>query len=271
MKYIHPGAPPKALLSRGTRLVLVGGLTAGVGFGALTGIASATTGQSSSGTSGSARPARPPGAPPIGPPGAPGGPMGGPGGGPGGPPGGPGGGGTITSISGSTLILRTLNGTETVETSSSTSYYKEMQAISFSKLTTGEVVHVMAIPASAGSSGSKNSAPPQPGTGTVEARRITVVEPTFLGRVLSSSNGTFTIVGVDGQLLTVDTTSSTRYYKGPGKTTSSAVADGTRIRAEGTRTGLTTLSAAVISVAPAPPAPAKPPAGSPSPPQPPAG
>lgn len=260
MKFIQAGVTPKTFLSRGTRLVLVGGLTAGVGFGAVTGIASAATGHSSSTKSGS------PG--PVTPPGPPGGPMGGPGAG--GPSGGPGGGGTITSISVSKLILRTLNGTETVETSSSTSYYKEMQTISRSDLTTGEVVHVMGSPASAGSSGSKSSTPPQPGTGTVDARRITVVEPTFSGRVQSKrSNNTFTIVGGDGQLLTVDTTSSTRYYKGASKTTSSAITYGTRIVAEGPQSDLTTLSAAVISVAPAPPAPASPPAGSASPPKPP--
>lgn len=243
-------------------MVLVGGLTAGVGFGAVTGIASAATGHPSSATSGSSGRATPPGPP--------GGPMGGPMGGPGGPLGGPGGGGTITSISGSTLILRTLNGTETVETGSSTSYYKEMQTISFSDLATGEVVHVMGAPVSTGSSASKSSAPAQPGTGTVEAKRITVVEPTFSGRVRSkSSNGTLTIVGMDGQLLTVETTSSTRYYKGTTKTTSSAVADGTRIVAEGAQSSLSTLSADVIIVAPAPPAPANPPTGSASPPKPP--
>lgn len=242
-------------------MVLVGGLTAGVGFGAVTGIASAATGHPSSATSGSSGRATPPGPP--------GGPMGGPMGGPGGPLGGPGGGGTITSISGSTLTLRTLNGTETVETGSSTSYYKEMQTISFSDLATGEVVHVMGAPVSTGSSASKSSTPAQPGTGTVEAKRITVVEPTFSGRVRSERNGTLTIVGMDGQLLTVETTSSTRYYKGTTKTTSSAVADGTRIVAEGAQSSLSTLSADVIIVAPAPPAPANPPTGSASPPKPP--
>lgn len=242
-------------------MVLVGGLTAGVGFGAVTGIASAATGHPSSATSGSSGRATPPGPP--------GGPMGGPMGGPGGPLGGPGGGGTITSISGSTLTLRTLNGTETVETGSSTSYYKEMQTISFSDLATGEVVHVMGAPVSTGSRASKSSTPAQPGTGTVEAKRITVVEPTFSGRVRSERNGTLTIVGMDGQLLTVETTSSTRYYKGTTKTTSSAVADGTRIVAEGAQSSLSTLSADVIIVAPAPPAPANPPTGSASPPKPP--
>lgn len=260
MKFIQAGVVPKTFLSRGTRLVLVGGLTAGVAFGAVTGIASAATGHSAGATSGAPGPATRPGPP--------GGPMGGPGG-PGGPLGGPGGGGTITGINGSTLTLRTLNGTETVETSSSTSYSKEMRTIGFSGLATGEVVHVMGSPVSTGSSGSKSSTPQQPGTGTVEARRITVVEPTFSGRVLSNNNGTITVVGADGQLLTVGTTSSTRYYKGASKTTSSAVTDGARIVAEGTRSGLTTLGADVIIVAPARPAPASPPAGSASPPKPP--
>jgi hypothetical protein len=187
--------------------------------------------------------------------------------GPPGVPGGPGGTGTITAISGSKLTLRTLNGTETVETSSSTRYYKEMQAITLSDLRTGEVIQVMGIPESSSSSASTRSTPPQPGTGIVEARRITVVEPTFMGRVQSQSNGTYIIVGGEGQLLTVSTSSSTRYYKGPSKTNSSAIADGTFIVAEGTRDSITHLSADVISVAPTPPNPGQPPKSPPRPPR----
>ncbi|MHB8295412.1 MAG: hypothetical protein ACYDH5_12455 [Acidimicrobiales bacterium] len=151
-----------------------------------------------------------------------------------------------------------MNGTEAVTTSSATSYYKEMQTISFSALSTGEVVTVAASPPSTGSSKPSSSTPRQPGTGTVAAKRVTVVKPTFMGRVQSKGNGTLTIVGAGGQLRTIDISGSTRYYKGTSKASSSAVGVGTRIVAEGTRDSITRLSADVISVAPSPPSPPSP-------------
>ncbi len=178
---------------------------------------------------------------------------GGPGGGPRGGPGGRGGGGTITAINDTTLTLRTINGTETVDTSSATTYTREHQTISFSDLSVGEIVHVRSAPAP--SSSSSSSTPPQPGTGMVDASQVTVVEPSLDGRVTSSSNGTYSLVGRDGQLLTVSTTSSTRYYNGTSQASSSAISDGTHIRAQGTQDSLTHLTADVISVAPNPPTP----------------
>lgn len=178
---------------------------------------------------------------------------GGHGGGPRGGPGGRGGGGTITAINDTTLTLRTMNGTETVDTSSSTTYTREHQTISFSDLSVGEIVHVRAAPASSRSSSS--STPAQPGTGTVNAGRVTVVEPSLDGRVTSASNGTYSLVGRDGQLLTLSTTSSTRYYNRTSQASSSAISDGTHIRAQGTQDSLTHLTADVISVAPNPPTP----------------
>lgn len=243
-------------------MVIVGGLAAGAAFAAVTGVAAAATGGSAA-TAPSGK-ASAPAAPPAHPD-APGGPIGGPGpsgmpGPPGGMglggPGGPGGEGTITAINGSTLTLRTMNGSETVDTSSSTTYSKERLSIDFADLSIGDVVAVSGSPARSGTS----SAPPPPGTGTVDASRITVVEPTFVGRVVSDSGGVLTLVGPDGQLLSVHTSSSTRYYQGTQSTTSSAVSDGTHILAEGTQTGLTSLDADVVAVAPPPPAPGQAPA-----------
>lgn len=222
-------------LSRTSRAALVAGLAAGASFGAATGIAAATSGP----------PATPAG---PGPAGAPPGPLGMRAHGPRGP-GGPGGGGTITAIDGTTLTLRTENGVETVDTSSSTTFSKERQTIALSDLRVNDVVHVGAV---AAPGAAPAAAPVEPGTGTVSARAVIVVEPTLAGRVASIGTGTYTLVGRDGQLLTVATTGSTRYYRGASQTSASAVTVGSRVMAEGTRTGLTQLTADVITIGPAP-------------------
>jgi len=253
---------PKRLgrsLPRSTRLVVIGGMAAGSGFAGVTAIASASTNSPSTGSTVAPSINGPGGASAA--PGGPGRPGPGRGhrGGPDGPMGGRGGrgrGGTITAINGTTLTLRTMNGTETVDTSSSTTYTKERRTIGLSDLSVGDVVHVRKAPRSSGTSASSSSsAPTRPGTGTLDASRIAVVEPSLVGRVTSASNGTYTLVGKDGQLLTVSTTSSTRYYSGPSQTTSSAIPDGAHIRAEGLQDSLTHLTADVVTVAPDPPMP----------------
>jgi hypothetical protein len=250
----------------------------GSAFGALAGISIANTTTSRTPTaasSGSATPA--PAGPRLQGGGPPGGPYGlqGPGGlpGAGAPPGpgGPGGpaSGTITAINGSTLTLRTENGTETVDTSSSTHYSKALQSISFSDLQVGDIVGVMSAPpsGSGSSGGSGSSTPPEPGTGTVTATMVTVLEPSFTGRVASISNGTYTLVGPGGQLLTVATTASTRYYNSSmAKSSASAIASGDHVVAEGSQSDLTHLTADLLAVIPAPANPPVPPQGGPKPP-----
>ncbi len=234
-------------LSRSARLLLAGGLSAGAAFAAVTGTASATSASppSTAAKSTPAPPALPGTAALAGPPGA-----------------GPGGTGTITAINGSELTLRTINGNETVDVSSSTTYTKEMRTIDFSQLAVGDVVQVAGTPlgtaissSTSSSSTSSPSAPPAPGTGRVHAQSITVEEPTFTGRVLSDRSGEIVLVGPDGQLLTVSTTSATRYYRATSSATASIVSAGSHVTAEGTRTSLTHLDAAVITSAPTPPAP----------------
>lgn len=251
----NPSEPTKRrrALTRGARaarVAAIGGLAAGASFAAVTGISAATGTSGSTGGSGSSATAP---APPVGGPhGHRGGPFG-PGGhlGRGGPgDGGPGGnGGTITAIKGSTLSLRTENGTETVVTSSSTTYRKEMQKVSFSDLAVNDVVHVAATPASTSS-----ATPAERGTGTVDATAVMVVEPSFEGRVTSFSSGTYSLVGRDGQLLKVKPTKSTRYYDGMTQAGASAISVGSHVRAEGPRVTLSDLTADVISVRPTPPA-----------------
>lgn len=274
-----PAPQPKrrAGRPRATRVAIVGGLAVGSAFAALTGISIANTNTSHTHTTSGPRSSAS-GLAPRGPHGRGFGPRGGPRG-PGvlgglGGPGGPGalGGpnsGTITAINGTTLTLRTENGTETVDTSASTAYSEELQTISFSDLRAGDIVGVTpAPPSSRSSSGSASaSTPPQPGTGTVKAVTVTVVKPSFTGRVISNSNGTYSLVGPGGELFTVTTTSSTRYYDSSmSRTSAAAISSGDHVMAEGTQSDLTHLAADVIAVMPTPPTPR---AGAPAPPRPP--
>jgi hypothetical protein len=153
------------------------------------------------------------------------------------------GGGTITQISGSTLTLRTEQGTETVNTTSSTQYTKERQTIAFTDLKVGDVVHVVPDASSA--------KPATPGTGTISASRIVVVEPVLLGRIASIDGDTVNLVGRDGRELTVTLTGSTKYFNGQQSADRSAVAVGSRIVAMGSQDSLTHLTADTVTVLPA--------------------
>lgn len=154
-----------------------------------------------------------------------------------------GGGGTITAINGSTLTLRTMAGTETVNTSGSTTYMKNRQTISFGDLKVGDVVHVVPTAGSA--------RPATPGTGTVDASRVVVVEPMLMGRVTSIDGDTVNLVGRDGQQLTVTLTDSTKYFNGAQSGDRSAVTAGSRILAAGSQDSLTHLTADVVTILPA--------------------
>lgn len=219
-------------LSRSTRLAAVGGLAAGVALGAIVFVNAQSSPSPSTGAAPSASPM--PGHP------GPGGAMGrhrgrGPGAGDG---------GTITAIDGTTLTLRTLEGTETVTTSSSTTFRKEGRAIKLSDLHVNDVVRVR--PA-------QGSQPPaQRGTGTVAAAAIQVVEPRLGGRITSIDGDTVNLVGRLGQLYTVTLTPSTRYLRGRDAADRNAVTAGAYIAAEGSRDSLTHLTADVVVVLPAP-------------------
>ena len=149
-------------------------------------------------------------------------------------------GGTITAINGTTLTLRTEQGTETVKTTAKTTYTKERVATTFAQLHVGDVVHVRAP--------RPTSATAMPGTGTVTATDVDVALPELGGRVTKIDAGTYTLSGRDGQILTVSTTGSTRYYDGSTKTTAASVKVGSYVRAEGAQDSLTHLSADVVGV-----------------------
>ena len=232
-------------------LVILTGLAAGGGFAAVTGISDAASSSTSTAPSSTApsstapsSTAKPPAAP-------------GPGAGHGwGHRGGPGGGfgrgfgggfgfggaaGTITAINGSTLTLRTENGTETVKTTSTTKYTKERQTFSLAKLRVGDIVRIDAP---------RPTTNVTPGTGTVTATQVDVVLPELGGRVTAVAAGQYSLVGPAGQLLTISVDSGTRYYSGQTAGTAAAVKVGSRVVAEGTQDSLTHLKADTVTVLP---------------------
>lgn len=168
---------------------------------------------------------------------------------------GPGQVGTVTAKKGNVLTLRTFRGTETVDTTSTTTYHKEMSTSSLSAVSVGDVIRV------------RQSGPPAPGSKpadrSVTAKSITIVVPSVLGRVVAVHGGTLTLVGRDGKLFSVTTSSSTRYFHGRKAASSSSVKVGRVVLAEGTRDGTRKLSAGAVIVLPAHrprPAPGGPPA-----------
>lgn len=153
-----------------------------------------------------------------------------------------GGNGTVTGISGGTLTLRTLTGTLTVNTTSSTTYSKEGKSISLGDIKTGDVLQVRPVRSSA-----TGTPPPTPPT-TVTAQSILVVLPTFFGRVTQVSGPTIYIVMHDGQEAFVYTTSNTTYTSNNSSASLSDVKAGDYISAEGTQTDLKHLTADQVSI-----------------------
>jgi opacity protein-like surface antigen len=162
--------------------------------------------------------------------------------------------GTVTNISGSTLTLRTLTGTLTVATESSTTYTKGGKSIKLNDIHVNDIVQVRPDRTHPSSSTS------------ITASAITVVLPTIFGRVQSVSGNTITIVTATGQLAYVTTGGSTAYKMAGAAASSGDVKTGTFILAQGTLTNANHLSATNVQIEGAPrlPHPKAPPA-SPSP------
>ncbi len=147
--------------------------------------------------------------------------------------------GTVTKISGSTLTLRTLAGTVTVITSSSTTYSREDAKVKLSAIKVGDVVAVR---------GKRTGTSPT-ATSPIAATAITIEVPSISGRVQSVSGDTVTLVTADGQLETVNVSSSTAYHGVRGATASlSSIKAGVYITAQGTQVSLTTFSADDVQV-----------------------
>jgi hypothetical protein len=147
--------------------------------------------------------------------------------------------GTVTKISGSTLTLRTLAGTITVTTTSSTTYSREEQSVKLSAVKLGDVVAVQG----------KRSGTSPTATSPIAATAITIEVPSISGRVQSVSGNTVTLVTADGQLENVTLSGSTAYHGVRGASaTESSIKAGVYIEAQGTQVDLTTLSADNVEV-----------------------
>ncbi len=147
--------------------------------------------------------------------------------------------GTVTKISGSTLTLRTLAGTVTITTTSSTTYSREEQQVKLSAVKVGDVVAVR---------GTRTGTSPT-ATSPIAATEITIEVPSVSGRVQSVSGTTVTLVTADGQLETVSLSSSTAYHGIRGASaTLSSIKTGVYIVAQGTKVDLTTLNADNVEV-----------------------
>ena len=147
--------------------------------------------------------------------------------------------GTVTKISGSTLTLRTLAGTVTVTTTSSTTYSREEQSVKLSAVKVGDVVAVRG----------KRSGTSPTATSPIAATAITIEVPSISGRVQSVSGNTVTLVTADGQLENVTLSGSTAYHGVRGASaTESSIKAGIYIVAQGTQIDLTTLTADNVEV-----------------------
>jgi hypothetical protein len=147
--------------------------------------------------------------------------------------------GTVTNISGSTLTVRTLQGTDTVTTTSATTYSREGKKVSFSAIKVGAVVQVRAA----------RGATSKSATSPIAATAITIEIPTVMGRVQSVSGNTITLVTSNGQL-EYATTSGATVYQGIGSATatSASVKAGIYVVVQGTETDLTHITADGVQV-----------------------
>jgi hypothetical protein len=146
--------------------------------------------------------------------------------------------GTVTTISGSTLTLRTISGTVTVTTTSNTTYSRENKTVKFSALAVGEVVAVR---------GTRGTSPTA--TSPIAATAITIQVPSVTGRVQSVSGDTVTLVTSDGQLEYVTLSGATAYHGiGTATATLASVKAGVYIVAQGTQVSLTTFDADNVQV-----------------------
>lgn len=150
--------------------------------------------------------------------------------------------GTVTGISGGTITLRTLTGTLTVNTTSSTTYTKEGKTISLGDIKVNDVLNVRPVRPT------DTQAPPATPPTTITAQSIAVVLPTFFGRVDSVSGPTIFIVTGDGEMAYVVTNSSTACTMNGSSASFSDVKAGEYISASGTQTDIKHLTAGQVVI-----------------------
>ena len=200
-------------------------------------------------------------------------PQGGPGfrGGPGGPdgpggPGGPGGhghgpGGTISALGTNSFTITHEDGTtQTINTTSSTTYQRDGQASSASALAVGEHVSVRPSgppPAPPSTSSSSSSATPPSSSSPVTAAEVEIMDPSIHGTVQSVNGNAVTVVDDQGFWRTVNLSASTTYTNNGQAATQSAVTQGAKLVAFGSidsdHVSLDATSVAVNPTRPGPP------------------
>ena len=162
-------------------------------------------------------------------------------------------GGTVESVSASTIVVKDQQGFwRTINVSGSTNYEYGGQSATAASVSAGE--HIQAL----GTIDSDHQ--------SLDATDVNVILPVLRGAVKSVSGSTITLAVGGSKTETVTTTASTVYTTGSGPGSSSDVKVGSVICAEGTVTS-GNLTATSIMVLPAPPSrgngPTRPPAGGP--------
>jgi len=245
----------RRLVRLGGASALAIGLAAG-GFGVAS-AATSTPGTSSTGGQSANSQSAPPG------PGA--GFRGGPGGhdGPGGPGGpGHGPGGIVASIGTNSFTIKHDDGTtQTVNTTSSTTYERDGQASTASALAVGQHVGVRPTgPPPAPPSGSSTDAA-APSSTPITAAEVDIMDPSIHGTVQSVNGNVVTVVDDQGFWRTVNVSASTTYTNNGQSATQSALTTGAKLVAFGSvDADHTSLDATTVAVNPPRP---QPPAGQP--------
>ncbi|MHB1685463.1 MAG: DUF5666 domain-containing protein [Bacilli bacterium] len=161
--------------------------------------------------------------------------------------------GTIESLSGNNLVVKTPQGhSVTFELTSSTTYHNGAQSVSESSLAIGKEVHIRLVNASS-STRSSNSASSSTSSQLRVAADVSLVPPHWNGAITTISGNTLTLKTANGTFR-VDKSASTKVDFGPpaASSSSSSLATDMLVQVEGSLSG-STINATTIHVAPTPP------------------
>lgn len=150
----------------------------------------------------------------------------------------------VVSVSGSQIVAEGPNSQKvTIKVSSSTTYVRAGQKVSASAVVVGDTIGVM---------GTRNS------DGTITASQVMVALPGYHGTITAISGDTITVKDArTGTTHKIEVNSSTKYASGPRSSSTlslSTLKVGDNIHAEGTLSSNGTLTASLVTLAPARPA-----------------
>lgn len=142
--------------------------------------------------------------------------------------------GTVTAVNGSIITLKDRKGTtQTIKTTSSTSFLLDGQSASLSDVKTGEQM------SAEGTLNSDNS---------LNAETVQIKLPSYYGQVSAVSGSTITLKDRKGTSQTIKTTSSTKFTRGGQSASLSDVKTGDQIAASGTLNSDGSLNAQVVAI-----------------------